>query len=67
MGDEKKSDKKQPGEKQPGKFHYNPVNMAGKKAGIFKDYDEQRAKDSNEHTGDEDEGRGCPETAGKDR
>ncbi len=25
-----------PGEKQPGKFHYNPVNMSGKKAGTKK-------------------------------
>jgi hypothetical protein len=28
----KSPDTKQPGEKKPGKFHYNPVNMAGKKA-----------------------------------
>lgn len=40
MGDEKGSNKKQPGEKQPGKFDYNPVNMSGQKAGIFTEHDE---------------------------
>jgi hypothetical protein len=57
MGDEQKPNKKQPGEKQPGKFHYNPVNMSGKKAGIFKNRDEQKPKDSSDQNGDVDEGR----------
>ena len=33
MSNNKKPNEKQPGEHPEGKFHYNPGNMAGKKAG----------------------------------
>ena len=33
MANNKNPNEKQPGEKVEGKFHYNPGNMSGKKAG----------------------------------
>jgi hypothetical protein len=33
MANNKNPNEKQPGEKAEGKFHYNPGNMSGKKAG----------------------------------
>jgi hypothetical protein len=33
MANNKNPNEKQPGEKLEGKFHYNPGNMSGKKAG----------------------------------
>ena len=33
MANNKNPNEKQPGEKPEGKYHYNPGNMAGKKAG----------------------------------
>ena len=32
MADNKNPNEKKPGEKPEGKYHYNPVNMSGKKA-----------------------------------
>ena len=48
MADTKKPNEKQPGEKKPGKFHYNPVNMSGKEAGIFEEHDERKNADKTE-------------------
>jgi hypothetical protein len=42
MANNKNPNEKQPGEKKPGKYHHNPVNMSGKKAGINKDESEQQ-------------------------
>jgi hypothetical protein len=39
---------KRPGEKPAGKFHYNPVNMAGKKAEIVEERDQEIAKEKRE-------------------
>ena len=50
--DPKDPRKKQPGEKPPGKQHYNPVNMSGKEAGIFKQHEKEA------ETSDRDEPRG---------
>ena len=41
MADNKNPNEKQPGEKKPGKYHYNPGNMSGKTADIYKDESEQ--------------------------
>jgi hypothetical protein len=43
MSNNKSPNQKQPGEKEPGKFHYNPGNMSGKKAGAGKDESAQQA------------------------
>jgi hypothetical protein len=45
MGDTDKPSEKKPGEKKPGKYHYNPVNMSGKEAGIVEEVEEQIAED----------------------
>ena len=37
MADDKAPNEKRPDDKAPGKFHYNPGNMSGKPAEIFKD------------------------------
>jgi hypothetical protein len=42
MANNRNPNEKQPGEKRPGKYHYNPVNMSGKKADINKDESEQQ-------------------------
>ena len=42
MGDDKGSNERRPGEKKGGKFHYNPGNMSGKPAEIFKDESERQ-------------------------
>jgi hypothetical protein len=53
--DPQKTTQKKPGEKRPGKYHYNPGNMSGKEAGIFKEHDKKKARDSEGH--DVDSGR----------
>ena len=50
MGDvkqpsEKQSDEKESDDKHSGKFHYNPVNMSDKEAGI-KEHDEDASKET---------------------
>jgi hypothetical protein len=37
MANNKNPNEKQPGEKKPGKHHYNPGNMSGKTADLFKE------------------------------
>ena len=37
MSNTKNVNVKRPGEKEEGKFHYNPGNMSGKKAGVKKE------------------------------
>jgi hypothetical protein len=37
MANNKNPNEKQPGENPEGKFHYNPGNMAGKKAKVLED------------------------------
>jgi len=41
MADDKGPDTKRPDQKEAGKFHYNPGNMSGKSAEIFKDESER--------------------------
>jgi hypothetical protein len=54
MPNNKDPNQKQPGEKEPGKFHYNPGNMSGKKAGAGEDESAQQNKQDQR-------GRGKPE------
>jgi hypothetical protein len=51
MADTKKPNEAQTGENKPGKFHYNPGNMAGEKAGIIKECDKQNGKENVERDG----------------
>lgn|GEM_PF-1096540 len=41
MANNKNPNEEQPGEKPPGKYHYNPGNMSGKVADVYKDESEQ--------------------------
>ena len=43
MADTKRSPETQTSEKKPGPNDYNPVNMAGRKAGSVDEHDEQTA------------------------
>ena len=45
MTSNKNTDGKKPGEKESGKFHYNPGNMSGKKAGMRKESEEAKSAD----------------------
>jgi hypothetical protein len=49
----KNPNEKQPGEKTPGKYHYNPGNMSGKTAEIYKDESEQENNIDRIHSRDE--------------
>lgn len=42
MANNKNPNEKQPGEKKPGKHHYNPGNMSGKTADLFKEDGEKQ-------------------------
>ena len=42
MANNKNPDEKQPGEHADGKFHYNPGNMSGKKAGDVEQTEKNR-------------------------
>lgn len=45
MSNNKNANEKRPGEKEDGKFHYNPGNMSGKKAGVRRDQPGQEKND----------------------
>lgn len=52
MADREPSKAKSDPKKKTGKFHYNPVNMAGKEAGKFKEQDEDAKQDGQDNGGD---------------
>ena len=53
MDKAKDVDAKKPGENPPGKFHYNPVNMAGKREEPGEDAKSGERKEPQLHSRDE--------------
>ena len=53
MSNNKNVDVKRPGEKEEGKFHYNPGNMSGKKAGMRRDPSAQDRNPSTQEKNDQ--------------
>lgn len=60
MTNNKNTDGKKPGEKEPGKFHYNPGNMSGKKAGVRREQSGQEKNSDQFQSREELEKRDCP-------